>query len=135
MRTLNRNKRRFFYALYLDKVPIQDEWGNNTGEYKLLFSKPIESFGNISAARGETSTQAFGENEIYDKVLVMDSEAPPIDEYSILWIDSLPRLNRSGELLLDENQKVLTPHDFIVKRVAKSINSVSFAISKVEVSS
>ena len=45
----------------------------------------------------------------------------PIDEYSILWVDTLPRLNED------------IPHDYVVKQVARSLNSVSLAVSKVDV--
>ena len=85
----------------------------------------MEFYGNISAAKGETQTRQFGENEIYDKVIVMDENAPPINEYSILWVDSTPTIKEDGT--------TETPHDYIVKKVAKSLNVVSVAISKVNV--
>ena len=105
-----------------------------TGEYDIHRGKPTEFFANISAAKGETQTRQFGENESYDKVIVMDCDAPPIDEYSVLWVDTVPQLNEDGSLAVDEEGNVLTPHDYIVKKVAKSLNSVSVAISKVTVS-
>ena len=126
MRCMNRNKVKFFYALYLGKAPIKDEYGNDTGEYEVKHGSPVEFSANISAAKGETQTRQFGENEIYDKVIVMDENAPPIDEYSILWVDSVPVIKEDGT--------TETPHDYIVKKVAKSINVVSVAISKVSVS-
>ena len=43
----------------------------------------------------------------------------PIDENSILWVDQLDTTE---------------DHDYIVKRVAKSLNVVSIAIAKVDVS-
>lgn len=79
----------------------------------------------MSAAKGETSARQFGENESYDKVIVMDNEAPPIDEHTILWVDTLPSFDETGA--------IITPHDYVVKKVAKSMNSVSIAISKVSV--
>jgi hypothetical protein len=126
MRCMNRNKVKFFYALYLGKAPIKDEYGNDTGEYEVKHGSPVEFSANISAAKGETQTRQFGENEIYDKVIVMDENAPPIDEYSILWVDSTPTIKEDGT--------TETPHDYIVKKVAKSLNVVSVAISKVVVS-
>ena len=67
----------------------------------------------------------FGESESYDKVIVLDNLKSPINEYSILWVDTLPHLNDDGT--------TDTPHDYIVKKVARSLNSVSIAISKVNV--
>lgn len=126
MKCMQRNKSRFFYALYDKKEPITDEYGNVTGEYDVTHGKPQEFFANISAAKGETQTRQFGENESYDKVIVMDNDAPPIDEFTILWIDTMPEF--------DESEEVITHHDYIVKKVARSLNSVSIAISKVNVS-
>lgn len=134
MRCMNRNKVKFFYSLYEGREPITDEYGNVTGEYDVKHGNPTEGYANISAAKGETKTRQFGESETYDKVIVMDNEVPPIDEYSVLWVDTVPQLNEDGSLAVDEEGNVLTPHDYIVKKVAKSLNNVSIAISKVNVS-
>lgn len=134
MRCMNRNKVKFFYSLYEGREPITDEYGNVTGEYDVKHGNPTEGYANISAAKGETQTRQFGESETYDKVIVMDNEAPPIDEYSVLWVDTVPQLNKDGSLAVDDEGNVLTPHDYIVKKVAKSLNNVSIAISKVNVS-
>lgn len=134
MRTLTRNKSKFFYALYKEKVPKTDEYGNVTGEYEIIRDNPVECSANISAAKGETSTRQFGESESYDKVIVMDKDAPPIDEYTVLWVDKTPQVDEDGSLVTNEEGEILTPHDYIVKKVAKSLNSVSIAISKVTVS-
>lgn len=134
MRCMQRNKVDFYYALFSKRVPIVDEYGNDTGEYDVQHGNPVKSSANISAAKGETQTRQFGENVSYDKVIAMDNDAPPIDEYSILWIDTMPELNADGSLAVDSEGKVKTPHDYIVKKVAKSLNSVSYAVSKVSVS-
>lgn len=134
MRCLERNKAKFFYALYEGKTPVTDEYGNVTGEYEIQHGKPTEFFANISAARGEIQTRQFGENESYDKVIVMDGDAPPIDEYAVLWVDRTPQLDEGGNLAVNKKGEVITPYDYIVKKVAKSLNVVSLAISKVSVS-
>lgn len=125
MRCLVRNKSKFYYASYIDKNEFTDEYGNLTGEYKVLYGHPIETSGNVSSAMGETQVQQFGKSEGYDKVIVLDNPNTPIDEYSILWVDTHPRFNLDGT--------TDTPHDYIVKKVAKSHNGVSIAISKVNV--
>lgn len=134
MRCMNRNKSKFFYSLYEGREPIVNEQGRKTGEYKVVHGNPIEGRANISAAKGETQTRQFGENESYDKVIVMDFVEPLIDEYSILWIDSEPKLNDDGSLAVNDKGEVITPHDYVVKKVAKSLNCVSIAVSKVTVS-
>ena len=119
MRTLERNKQTIYYALYEGKEPLTDEYENPTGEYEVLYSEPVLLKINVSAARGEYSTRQFGETENYDKVLVTDDINIPITETSLLWID---------------DTDTSKPHDYIVKKVAKSLNSVAIAVSKVSVS-
>ena len=125
MRCMVRNQSKFYYALYIDSAETIDEYGNGTGEYEVSHSNPIKAFGNVSSARGETQVRQFGESESYDKVIVLDNPNIPINEYSILWVDTLPHLNDDGT--------TETPHDYVVKRVARSLNSLSIAISKVNV--
>lgn len=125
MRCLTRNKVAFYYALYDGQVELQDEYGNATGQYEVNYTNPIKMYGNISAAQGEIQSRQFGESETYDKVIVLDESNTPIDEYSILWVDTLPELNEEGS--------TDTSHDYIVRKVARSLNSVSIAISKVTV--
>lgn len=133
MRCMSRNKVTFFYALYERKEAIKDDYGNTTGEYEIFYGNPLKYSANISAAKGETQTRQFGENEVYDKVIVADNTVPPIDEYSVLWIDTTPQLDESGALATDESGKVITPYDYIVTKVARSLNGVSIAVSKVKV--
>ncbi len=125
MQGMVRNKRKFYYASYIDTNKRIDEYGNFTGEYDVIYGNPIEVKGNISSANGETQVRQFGKSESYDKVIVLDNPNTPINEYSILWVDTLPYLNEDGT--------TDTPHDYIVKRVARGLNSVSIAISKVKV--
>ena len=49
MRILNRNKVRIFYANYVDKEPVLDENGYQTGEYKVVYSNPVEARGDRRA--------------------------------------------------------------------------------------
>ena len=124
MRCMLRNKSRFYYASYIGETEILDDYGNRTGEYIISHSAPVEYYGNISPAKGEKQTQQFGESVSYDKVIVLDDRNAPIDEHSVLWVDTLPSLNEDG---------TTTPHDYEVKAVARSLNGMSIAISKVNV--
>ena len=126
MRCMARNKSKFYYASYIGETEIIDEYGNATGEYEVSYGNPVKVLGNVSAAQGEMQSRQFGESESYDKVIVLDDRNAPIDEHSLLWVDTLPRLNNDGS--------TETPHDYIVKRIARSLNGVSIAIGKVDVS-
>lgn len=125
MRGLLRNKTKFYYALYDRKEEIEDEYGNPSGEYAVIHSNPVECKGNISIGQGETQSRQFGDSVTYDKVIVLCNTNIPIDEYSILWIDTFPVLEKDGS--------TNTPHDYVVKKVARSLNVVSIAVSKVDV--
>lgn len=125
MRTLHRNKIRIYYANYRNKIPLKDEYGNFTGEYKITYGNPVAVMANVSAARGESTTRQFGEDVSYDRIIVLDNPAFPIAETSILWIDTLPKITGDGS--------TNTPHDYIVKQIAHSLNSVSIAVSRVSV--
>jgi hypothetical protein len=133
MRCLSRNKTPFYFAPLEGQSEIIDEYGNATGQYEVSYLPPSKTYGNISAARGEMQSRQFGESETYDKVIVLDNPQVAIDEYTILWVDTLPKLMRDGSLVRDDNGEVVTPHDYIVKKVARSLNNVSIAISKVVV--
>lgn len=126
MRCLRRNKVPFYYALFESKEPILDEFDEDTGDQQVTYGKPVRCRGNVSPAKNVDTVQVFGTDLGYDKAIVMSDPQTPIDENAVLWVDTLPEL--------DENGDTETPHDYIVKRVARSLNSVTIAISKVEVS-
>lgn len=123
MRTLRRNKRQFWYSLYEGNAPLMEN-GLYTGEKGKTYSDPAMYKANISAAQGDVESRQFGENISYDRVICMDLSAPPINEYSRLWVDREPYDDFGNP----------TPHDYIVRKVARSLNSVNVAISRVDVS-
>lgn len=122
MRCLNRNSIGFYYAVYQGSTPVltKDEYGNEieTGEYEVSYDEPEYARGNISPAKGAVAVEVFGSTEGYDRVLVVDDPDTPIDEYTVLWVDT------------DDTDE---PYDYIVRKVARSLNSASIAISKVNV--
>lgn len=123
MRTLKRNERPFYYCLYNGLQVIHDEYGNNTGEKYAEYSAPKRMVANISPASGQSNAEQFGNLENYDKVIVTDWVCCPIDENTVLFVDKKPEL-KDGQPI----------YDYTVRRVARSINSVSIAIKKVIVS-
>lgn len=124
MKTMERNKVPFWYLLYDRKVPIKDEYGNETGEYRVLYKPAVQQEENVSAATGTAQVEQFGNFISYDKVIVTDDLSCPIDENTVLFLDKEPEYDADGVPL----------YDYTVKRVAKSLNSISYAVSKVTVS-
>lgn len=133
MRCSERNKRDFWYAPFQSSSNMVDEYGNELNETTVAYGNPVACKGNVSAARGETAVRQFGEYESYDRVIVMDDPNTPINEYAVLWVDSIPTLNEDGSLATNSDGSPVTPWDYTVKKVARSLNSVSIAISKVTV--
>ena len=127
MRDLQRNKSKFYYALYSGVTELTETINNEsyyTGEYQVTFGKPVECHGNISPASGTVQPEMFGLNIEYDKVIVMADPDTPIQETSVLWIDTMPTLDASGA--------TTTPYDYTVSRIARSLNGVAIAVKKVE---
>ena len=124
MRSQQKNKRKFWYASAGTTVTeATDAAGNYTGEWVTEYGKPGYAYANISANRGNAYEEEFGASLDYDRVITDCDVNLGIDEKSRLWIEVEPDL---------ENDSV--PHDYIVKKVARSLNSVTIAIKKVDVS-
>ena len=123
---MERYKTLIYYRLYegMEKVyegesPNQRFVGNRP---KYSEPKPLRI--HVGWARGTADTEMFGVNVDYDKPMVTNWLECPIDETSVLLIDHEP---------IYSNGKLAIPYDYIVKRVAKSKNYITYAIKKVTV--
>lgn len=124
MRTMTRNRRTFYEASLTAVTMAQDSDGNYT-EDTYAYSNPTERTGVITAANGEAQTQLFGANERYDKVITLNLGENYLAIGSVLWVDTMPEI--------DEQGKTATPYDYVVVKVAESLNFVNVAIRKVNV--
>lgn len=122
MRTLERNKQKIYYSNYTGNADVYDENGLYTGVKAPAYTEPVGIKVNVSASRGQAEIDLFGTDLNYTNTIATDKDYG-IDEHSILWLGKEPYLN-------DE----LTPHNYIVVSVAKSLNSIVYAIRKVDVS-
>ena len=113
MRLRERNKQRFFYATRSTSSTQTDSMGNPL----VIYSEPIEFRANIRQPSGTTIDDYFGGLLEYDRVITTDLSCP-IDENCVLWIDN----NGVGSF------------DYIVARIADSINYKVIAVKKVLVS-
>lgn len=139
MRCLKRNKRPFYYCLYKEEIPILDEYGNLSGERIVTYDDEVLMEANISQATGQSNTEQFGNLENYDKVIVTDDLNCPIDENSVLFIDKEPEwkdaeYNEATAITVTGATVKVPVYDYTVRRVAKSLNAISIAVSKVKVS-
>lgn len=119
MRDLRRNQIKVYYSNYEKSTELIDEYGNSTGQYEITYSEPEMIMISASASKGSADNQHFGNLLDYDRVLITSNINCNIDENTVLWIDNL------------DTEK---PHDYIVKKVARSINQIQIAVKKVTVS-
>lgn len=119
MRDLKRNQQTIFYRMYEKNTEIIDEYGNSTGQFKPEYGELKAISVSVSASRGSTDSQQFGSMLDYDKVLITANMNCEINENTILWIDE------------PDTEK---PNDYIVKKLAKSLNQIQIAVKRVTVS-
>ena len=118
MRSLARNKKHFYYALYDGKTEITDTYGNKTGQYTLTYGNPVGYWANISPATGVSDLEMFGQNTNYSHVISTSDMTCPITETTHLWI-GVPTTD---------------PYNYVVVRKAESLNCISYAIREVNTS-
>lgn len=118
MKCLARNKQTLYYALVSSQTEIVDEYGNATGELNTTYTTPTQARMNVSPARGTVDVEQFGINANYTKTLVTDDMNCPIDESAILWIGT----------------STSAPYNYKVTQVARSLNSITYAVKEVNVS-
>ena len=123
MKILERNKTPFWYQLFDQTKTVEDEYGNEVGS-AVVYKDAVEMKGNISSATGSAQVEQFGNFAGYDKVIVVDDMSCPIEETTVLFIDKKPEYDAEGNPLFD----------YVVKRVAKSLNVIAYAVKRVDVS-
>lgn len=125
MRALKRNKQKIYYANYSGRSEVTDENGLITGETSVSYTNPVGVNVNVSASRGEAYIDLFGTDLNYTKAIVSDTDLG-IDENSVLWVGKEAYQTTS-------TTSVITPYNYIVASIAKSLNSVVYAIREVDV--
>ena len=123
MKVMNRNKQKLSYMLYIKGDALKDEYGNETGEFDISYGDPVEIKASVSPAFGNSQQELFGTLEGYDKVVITDDMACPINENTVLFLDKEPEFA--------DGQPI---YDYVVKRVAKSLNFIAYAVRKVVIS-
>lgn len=118
MRTLEINKQPMWYALCTGKTEIVDEYGNNTGTFKLNYGSPVYYPVNMSESRGTIKSEAYGLTNDYYRTFVTTDMDCPITTDSIIWYGADPTTE---------------PHNYVVHRVANSLNSIAVEIIGVDV--
>ena len=124
MRTMTRNRQTFYEAAHATRTMGVDTDGNYT-EPMTTYDEVRAHEGVITPASGTATTQLFGMNEIYDKVITLNQGENYLAVGSVLWVDTMPTFDGEG--------RVTNAHDYVVVRVSPSLNFVNVAIKKVNV--
>ena len=120
---LEENQRDFYYQVYEGKTETVDDDGYLVGEAEISYSNPIKAKAMISENTAEASDTPFGKDLVYDKMISTVQDLP-INEYSKLFIDVVPKLNSDGS--------TDTKPDYEVVKSSKGIYQRVWAIRKVE---
>ena len=142
MRLLRKNMQPMKYALQDGRVPIyeRDENGDivyievdgqkipvETGEYETGYSAPVDFMGNISMSGGEAEAKEFGMDiGDFDAVIVLEKDAIPITETSIIWHTSPVKYKDEQNTIVDSKSA-----DYAVKRVSPSLNFTKVLLQRI----
>jgi hypothetical protein len=123
MKLQKRNLKTVYACTYIGEEPVLDINGYETGEKKLTYSEPIPMKCNVSPEKGRVQIELFGNNEEYDRVILPDKDYD-IDESTVLFVDKEPEFKENGS----------PEYDYVIKKVARSLNVLAIAASKVKTS-
>ena len=138
MRSLRKNMQRLYYSLYSEEITVYERDENGEIVYVEVdgeripvvistqagYSEPVEFYANISAGRGNSQDAPFGSDVDYTRTISTCDMTCPLDELSIIWIESEPQYNPDGTVNADSaDYKVAAyparGHDNIVYAIKK----------------
>ena len=103
------------------KVPVE------TGEYETGYSSPVDFMGNISMSGGEAEAKEFGMDiGDFDAVIVLEKDAEPLTETSIIWHASPVKYKDEQNTIVDSKSA-----DYAVKRVSPSLNFTKVLLQRI----
>ena len=116
MRTVQRNKRTIYYALYLGDTELKDGDGNYTGEHGDSYATPVKTRMNVSGGRGQAEIELFGIDNPFTRTAVTDDLETPFNTDTVFWFETDP---------------VAEEHNYRCTAVARTINQVVIALAEV----
>lgn len=137
MRSLRKNMSHLFFSIYSKEIKVyqRDEHGNivyvDDGEGNLIpievgsapgYNAPVLFYANISAGKGNSETEVFGTGIDFTRTISTSDMSCPIDELTLLWIDSEPQYLADGTVDPDSADYK------VAAKPAKGLNSIMIAI-------
>lgn len=121
MKTLERDKRYFYYCLFKGKSAIEEN-GYKTGEFINEYLPATLMKANVSEGSGQTYIDPHGLNFNYAKLIRTSDKSVKLTEGTILFIDKTPEYDADK-----------TPiGDYIVVKIIESINFIAYGIERIE---
>ena len=136
MRSLKKNKQKFWYSTYANQIIIYERDENGEIVYDEIdgeknprikaeragYNKPVFFDANISAGKGTAQEDVFGKDIDFTRTISTTDLTLPIDELSLVWIESEPKFLEDGTV--DPNSA-----DYkVAARPAKSLNQLMIAL-------
>lgn len=125
MRLSERNKQPVWYANYVLRTAVKDEYGNETGESAITYSNPVKAAWNVNVVESDAEVMMFGVQAVDTIVMVAEKDGFPLSETSILWWGVTPTIKADGT--------TDTAHNYRVIGIRPSLDTVKFYAQKVEV--
>lgn len=138
MRSLKKNMQKLYYSLYSEEIKVyqRDENGDIVyvevdGEHipvvlgtQAGYSEPVLCYANISAGKGSAQDSPFGSDVDYTRTISTCDMTCPIDELSIIWMESEPQYNADGTVDGDSADYKVAAYP------ARGLNNIVIAIKK-----
>jgi len=119
LRTVQRNKRTIYYALYEGVAEVVDSDGNYTGEQEVKYGEIQTARMNVSGGRGQAEIELFGVDNPFTRTAVTDDLETPFNTDTIFWFDADP---------------LVDPHNYRCTGISRTINQVVIALAEIGVS-
>lgn len=136
MRVSTRDKRFFYYALYVGKTEKTEVIGGETiklGEYEITYVAPQKAFAYVSIPRmmanansGTAKVEPYGVDTMYRRYIISEQAITSLAVDSVCWIDVLPEMDSNGEPKANGN---VAP-DYRVTRVAHSFHHYIYEVQE-----
>lgn len=147
MRILERNKQDLWYANPTGTATYKtDGNGLKTGEKEITYTTPVKvrmsmaisSGANNLGSQGMATVEPYGLVTGYTHRAVTEDINCPVNELSHIWFGILPTHTETVTRTVNgqtvtEDVEVANPHNFVVVRVARSINHLIYYLKEVDV--
>lgn len=117
MRDLKKNKQLIYYSNLVSESESVDSNGNKTGEMTKTYGTINSYYINVKEVSGEITNKPYGRDSDYNTQLFTCDMSCPIDMNSRLWIGI-----SSSE-----------SSNYVVTKIAKSLNSIVYSVKEVNI--